>query len=273
MKSKFEIKNRKIKTNNFLLKIRNLVKFIPGAKIFYRKLIRKSLFSILFGHNFEYHMEGLITNSNIDFMKNQKFIHSYHAAMKQQYSPNLCAWKTHINQWAAFHAKNLEGDFVECGVYRGFHTMSNVNYINFETLKNRKYYLFDTFCGLDKELSSEEEYKKYKGQYPDTYDFVIKSFEEYSNVIVIKGSVPKVLSKVNIKKVAYLHIDMNCAYPERGALKYFWSKLVKGAVVILDDYCQLGHENQKKAIDNFVSSVGTEVLSLPTGQGMIIKSK
>jgi len=56
-----------------------------------------------------------------------------------------------VNQWAAYHAKKLKGDFVECGVGKGSLAMSNITYIDFKTLKDRKYYLFDTCCGLGKE--------------------------------------------------------------------------------------------------------------------------
>jgi hypothetical protein len=220
---------------------------------------------------FTYNMEGLITNSNSEFMKDSDFLKGYAGAMQQQYTPNLSGWAVHVNQWAANLAKQLEGDFVECGVYRGRHAMSNMVYIDFKSLKNRKYYLFDTFCGLDEEFSSKEELNSYQGAYPDCYDFVVKSFREYSNVVIIKGAVPSTLSKVDIKKVAYLSIDMNCILPEIETIKYFWPKLVSGGIVILDDYAQPGHEKQKKAMDNFATSTGVKILSLPTGQGMIIK--
>lgn len=210
---------------------------------------------------------------NFDFIKEPEFIKAHAAAMRQNYAPHMGYWVMHVNQWAVSHAKQLKGDFVECGVYKGTHAMSNMTYINFKSLKNRKYYLFDTYCGLDKNLSSEKEYLTYKDEYPNSYDFVVNSFKSYSNVVIVKGSVPKSLSKVKMRKVAYLSIDMNCAYPEVEALKYFWPKLVTGGIVVLDDYAQPSHKNQKKAHDDFALSVGVKILSLPTGQGMMIKSQ
>jgi predicted O-methyltransferase YrrM len=64
---------------------------------------------------------------------------------------------------------------------------------------------------------------------------------------------------------------MNCVIPEQEALKYFWPRLSKGGIVILDDYAWPGHENQKKSHDEFAFQHGIQVLSLPTGQGLIIK--
>ena len=55
------------------------------------------------------------------------------------------------------------------------------------------------------------------------------------------------------------------------AIRYFWPKLAAGAPVVLDDYAFKGHDLQKQAIDQLGNELGFEVLSLPTGQGLIIK--
>jgi hypothetical protein len=64
---------------------------------------------------------------------------------------------------------------------------------------------------------------------------------------------------------------MNCAYPESAALQYFWNRLSPGAFVLLDDYAYFGCESQIEAIDSLALSLGFNVLSLPTGQGLIMK--
>jgi hypothetical protein len=40
---------------------------------------------------------------------------------------------------------------------------------------------------------------------------------------------------------------------------------------VLDDYAYRGYREQKLGMDRFAASVGIEVLSLPTGQGLIMK--
>jgi len=65
---------------------------------------------------------------------------------------------------------------------------------------------------------------------------------------------------------------MNCAEPEVKALDYFWDKIVTGGIVILDDYSQPMHVEQRDAIDRFCLTKNSKVLSLPTGQGLIVKS-
>jgi hypothetical protein len=44
-----------------------------------------------------------------------------------------------------------------------------------------------------------------------------------------------------------------------------------GAVVLLDDYAFTGCEAQKQAIDELAEELSFTTLSLPTGQGLIIK--
>jgi hypothetical protein len=58
--------------------------------------------------------------------------------------------------------------------------------------------------------------------------------------------------------------------PERAALEALWPRIPRGGVVLLDDYAYWGHGNQKDAMDAAARSLGVEVLSLPTGQGLIV---
>jgi O-methyltransferase len=55
-------------------------------------------------------------------------------------------------------------------------------------------------------------------------------------------------------------------------MQYFWPRLVPGAPVIFDDYGWLAYRAQKEALDEFARSHGVEILLLPTGQGLLIKS-
>ncbi|HEX4136543.1 MAG TPA: TylF/MycF/NovP-related O-methyltransferase [Bryobacteraceae bacterium] len=90
-------------------------------------------------------------------------------------------------------------------------------------------------------------------------------------LLVVQGAVPQVLHTVNFGDVAFLHLDMNCALPERAALEFFWSRLSPGGIVLLDDYTYFGHDSQTEAIDSLSGRLGFRTLSLPTGQGLIVK--
>jgi len=56
------------------------------------------------------------------------------------------------------------------------------------------------------------------------------------------------------------------------AAEFFWERLVPGALLLLDDYACRGYRAQKVAMDRFAQTKASKILSLPTGQGLLIKS-
>jgi hypothetical protein len=64
---------------------------------------------------------------------------------------------------------------------------------------------------------------------------------------------------------------MNCSFPEVAAIRFFWESLVPGAFVLFDDYAFCGCRSQKTAADRFAQEKGINILSLPTGQGLLVK--
>lgn len=182
--------------------------------------------------------------------------------------------------WAAQTASVLDGDYVECGVNAGVISSAIMEYLGWNSL-SKNFYLFDTFAGIDPRFVTEEEKRAGKleynkrilesGGYATDVEQVKKNFLEWNNVTIIKGTVPESLSQVIIQKVAFLHLDMNCANPEYAALQHFWPLMAPGALVLLDDYGFFGFESQKKAMDQFAEEAGIVILSLPTGQGLAIK--
>ena len=220
-----------------------------------------------------YNQDGLATVHNCDFMRDPRFMEAYAQGKNTGSWGNAeIHWRAYIACWAADQAKNLEGDFVECGVNRGGLAQTVMCYINFKTL-DKRFYLLDTFCGLSEKYITEEERRNgiKPGGYQECYDVVRKILKDYHNVVIIRGTVPDTLPQVRSEHVCYLALDMNCAKPEIAAAEYFWEKLVSGAVIVLDDYGWARHGVQKRAFDSFALKRGVQVLSLPTGQGLILK--
>jgi hypothetical protein len=184
-------------------------------------------------------------------------------------------WRVHTILWAASHCKDIEGDFVECGTNKGGYAKAICEYLDFKTT-NKTFYLLDTFEGLDISLMTEEEKKAgrlehFKAAYSDCFAEVQKTFSSEPNVRLIKGTVPGTLSQVPSEKVAFLSIDMNNVNPEIAAMDYFWDKLSVGGMVVLDDYAYVSYNFQYEAHNNWAKEKGIKILSLPTGQGLIVK--
>lgn len=225
-----------------------------------------------------YCQDGLATVVDCGFMRDPRFLAAYAAKQRADNNPPGSMeihWRVYTECWVANHVKDLEGDFVECGVKRGGSVMPVMSYIDFPST-GKTFWLLDTFCGLAMELVSDEEQRmgigtRYNRDFSDHYADVVALFEPYDCVHIIKGRVPDTLDRVTADKICYLLLDMNCAAPEIAAAEHFWDRLVGGAVMILDDYAWKTHPVQKIEFDAFAADRGVEVLTLPTGQGLIFK--
>jgi O-methyltransferase len=223
-----------------------------------------------------YNTDGIATANNADFIKEPRFARAYEAAKATKpWEGFTLQWRTYIVCWFADLVKNLDGDFVECGVNTGAYSRAVIEYIDFKKL-NKTFHLLDTFEGLVSSLVSEEEkaagIDKYFNSYKDVYAQVQETFKDF-NVHIIKGMVPDTLEQCKAEKICYLSIDMNCVAPEIAAAEFFWNNIVKGGVIILDDYGFPMHIHQKTAFDKFAAEKKVSILSLPTGQGIIFKGE
>ena len=227
-----------------------------------------------------YIQDGLASIHNNEFMNDKSFVAAYARGVQASGKDYGWHWRVHVGLWAASVSKNLEGDFVECGVNAGFMSSSIMHYLNWNAL-NKTFNLLDTFNGLDERYVSNEEVSEgaleknskliNMGFYITDVNNVVKNFSEWKGVQIIKGSIPETLQRVTANKIAFLHVDINCAPPEVAAVEYFWGKMVSGAIVLLDDYAYWGYRQQKIAMDALMARLGVPILSLPTGQGLIIK--
>jgi len=226
-----------------------------------------------------YMQDGLMSQHNNEFLSDKKFIKAYERAVKalNGIAPKI-QWRVHVALWAAHNCRNIEGDYVECGVGHGFISSAIMEYVNWNEL-SKNFYLFDTFEGLDPRYLTSGELARIgdvdaynEAKYCEDYQSVEKNFHEWDRVYLIKGAIPETLNTPPIDKVAYLHIDMNCVIPEIAAIEHFYPKLSIGSIILLDDYAYSGFSDQKKAMDKWADKIGVNILSLPTGQGMLVKT-
>lgn len=228
-----------------------------------------------------YARDGLFTMHRAPFLNDEPFRNAYARGVAASHGvdPKM-EWRAHVALWAAAAALRAEGDFVECGVNAGFVSSAIMQALDWRNT-GRKFYLIDTFSGPVLSQYSAAEVKRGRmetaqaalaaGAYVTDVERVRANFAEWPNAVIVEGAVPDILEKVEAGRVAFLHLDMNCALPERRALEYFWPRLSPGGIVLFDDYTYFGHESQTEAIDEAAHLLGIEILGLPTGQGMAIR--
>ncbi len=221
-----------------------------------------------------YDEDGLASIHNHDFADDPAFVAAYERGVRAagDYS---WRWRVHIGLWAAEAASRLEGDFVECGVNRGFLSSAIMQYLDWNNL-NKNFYLLDTFSGMDSRYAIEGAERRNNenlesGFYVKDANAARQNFGEWKNVRIIVGPVPDTLCEVDTEKIAYLHLDMNCPEPEAAAFEILWPRLVPGAFILLDDYAYRGYSSQKSAMDAAAAKQKVRIASLPTGQGLLIK--
>lgn len=206
---------------------------------------------------------------NMGFMEDPRFVAAVDAQRPDAQEASLL-WRLHVLCWCARNALRLEGDFVECGVYRGFSTAVAARYLEFGAC-DKTWHLYDTFAGIPADQLDAGHVSPAPYQDPTLHDAVVRRFAGYANIAVHQGRVPEVLLENAPARIAFLHLDMNSSKAEVGALEVLYDRLVPGAYVLLDDYGWHAYRQQKIAEDAFFDQRGCKVLELPTGQGMVVK--
>ena len=184
----------------------------------------------------------------------------------------LCKYFMYVN--------NLEGDFFECGVLRGFSSyLLRSLEDNLSLNKINKYILIDSFEGLseitksDIPLNPNLKIHK-KGDLRENFETVEINFKEYNNVFLVKGWIPDVFDQLDQNnKYKFVHLDVDLYQPTLDSLEYIYEKVVKGGVIITDDYKSPLFPGNKKAWEHYFNSKNIKNwLALPSGQAAIIKS-
>ncbi|HEX5227003.1 MAG TPA: TylF/MycF/NovP-related O-methyltransferase [Bryobacteraceae bacterium] len=245
-----------------------------------RRMLAKAGYTVV-NRRWFYAADGLFTVHNDHFRHGAKFREAYRRGIQAAdgADPDL-EWRLHVALWAASAALRVPGDFVECGVNKGFISSAILQRLDWSRIP-RHFYLIDTFSGPILSQFSEGEVGRgrrrvaedaiARGAYETDVERVRANFSEWPNALVVQGGIPEILPAVQVSRVAFLHLDMNCALPERAALEHFWPKLSPGGFVLLDDYAYREFEAQMESMDELAGVLGFEILSLPTGQGLIIK--
>jgi hypothetical protein len=208
------------------------------------------------------------------FLKDDRFRTAFFANARSNQERSL-AWRLHTLTWAAEHCLRIDGDFVECGVYRGFSFGVIADYLRWEEV-DRRIYLYDTFQGIPDAYNSEGHSNKVheeetKFDKDSIYNSVVERFKKYPNVTIVKGIVPDSFVQACPARIAFMHIDMNSSKSEIAALDALWDRVTPGGVVVFDDYGWSGYAAQKVSEDAWMMARGYRILELPTGQGLIIK--
>lgn len=204
-------------------------------------------------------------NRNLSFLSDEKLMNAAERNL-DLVTEKATLWRIHVLLWAMRNGLQLEGDFVECACYKGNSAKVLCDTVSLGKYPEKKYYLYDLF-----DHNETMPHHSLPSHSKELYDQVKKRFAEYPNVVVTQGKVPEILHDVAPQKIAFLHLDLNNAEAELGALEILFDRMVPGAILIFDDYGWQAYRAQKELEDPWLLERGYYVMELPTGQGMVIK--
>lgn len=224
---------------------------------------------------FKYMSDGMATKSILPFMSEDKFLESYERMIQASGFPNDPGLHFRIHQaiWCASIAKDVDGDFVECGTGRGLVFSAVLNSISNWNELGKRLWLFDTFepHHLNPASGINDPSRGVHDRYAVSFGSTEENFRSWSNVTLVPGLLPDSLSELpDSTTISLLHIDLNHAPTEVNVLRALWPRISRGGVVLLDDFGS--NIEQNEAMVDTAKSIGVEILSTASSQGIIIKT-
>lgn len=159
---------------------------------------------------------------------------------------------------------NVQGDFIECGVWKGGACIY-AYYVLKELNEKRKVYVADSFQGLPQ--PNVELYPQDEGDihysYPELAVSVEKVKENFrifgeidNSVVFVEGFFRDSLPNCDIEKISVLRLDGDMYESTWESLIYLYHKLEIGGYCIIDDYS--GVRGCTVAVDEFREKYGID---------------
>ena len=175
--------------------------------------------------------------------------------------------------------KDLRGDIVECGVFKGTGLLtflklkrylcpnSGKKVIGFDFFNSDK--LVESLSGIDKEAMGtlfEKRNYKHEDNHVKLFSDSIKSygFEEHEFELVagdITKTAYKYVSERPGFRISLLYIDLDVDVPTYETLKAMWDRVVKGGIVVFDEYA-FHKWSESAGVDRFFADKDVQIKTL-----------
>jgi hypothetical protein len=168
----------------------------------------------------------------------------------------------------------LAGEIVECGVFKGASLSRFVKFRSlFENPFSKKIIAFDIFGEFPDAMYQldEEKRKKFVEEAGSTsiskekLITILKKLNLYQNIELIEGNIIETIPDYRKKnphlKISLLHIDVDLYEATKVSLEELHQCVVKGGIIILDDYGAFPGAN--KAVDDFFRDIDVKINKLP----------
>lgn len=162
---------------------------------------------------------------------------------------------------------NLEGEYWECGVFRG----GSAALIS-DVLKGKAVHptfrLFDTFCGIP---YKDDVDKHNVGEFDNTSVELASKMIGYDKAIFNKGVIPDSFAGLESTKIVFCHADLDMYRSIKTCCDFVWPRLVVGGAIVFDDYAVPSCLGARIATDEFFADKRALLVHGANGEAVAIK--
>jgi O-methyltransferase len=166
-------------------------------------------------------------------------------------------------------ALRLDGDVVECGVFRGGTALLEAVTIA-KQVGSRPLHLFDSFAGMPAMTDGVDCFNP--GDFAATSAGSVASrLAPYPFVRFHVGFLPGTFPGAGVGRVAWAHVDVDLYRSVRDCIEFLYPRLVPGGFLVFDDYGFPSCPGARRAVDEAFATRPEVPICLPTGQCLVVK--
>lgn len=170
----------------------------------------------------------------------------------------------------------IEGDIVECGVWRGGSMLAVIRTLQ-RLEKIRSLWLYDTFAGMSAPseadicyygAAADQVFEKVASADGDSSDWCRAGLDDVEKILkntgypserihYVEGKVEDTIPEAIPDQISILRLDTDWYESTRHELEHLYERVAIGGIVIIDDY---GYwKGARKAVDEFLESIPDRV--------------
>ena len=183
------------------------------------------------------------------------------------------------------HTLDLDGEVAECGAFQGLSSYLFCSYLRLACpdFDGRGYHIFDSFQGLSQPPRSRSRLSGSRRRYPfriqkgrrfhGSLEAVKSTLMDFPQIEYHRGWIPESFAGIPEKNYRFVHLDLDLYEPIKGSVEYFYPRMVKGGVIVIDEYAFPRWPGARKAVDEFCQLYHLVTpVALTTGNGVMIKN-
>ena len=129
----------------------------------------------------------------------------------------------------------------------------------------KQHHVFDSFAGLSEPGSGDGEYWK-AGDLEVDEETVRQNLADFPAVRLYRGWIPERFAEVEDRRFSFVHIDVDLRQPTEDSVRFFYPRLERGGILVVDDYGFATCPGATEAVDRFLEDRQERMLALPAAE-------